>query len=357
MHMNIFKDDAFSAVTMTAALEDIEFRPGYLGKLALFEDVPVSTNSVSIERRANELSLIRTSLRGAPIEEARKDKSRNIRKFDTVRVAKGITLSASEIQNLRAFGEETELETMTEYLGREMNKLVADIEATWENMMLGAVQGVVYDADGSELWDFFADWGVPAPAELEFELDDASINVELKCRNVVRAMMRASSGAWTGGTFAVGLCGDSFFDKLTTHKSIRETYLGTTNAVLLNRAFGPAQQQVFRDGGFAVFECGGIVFVNYRGVDNYNPAAPKGTVAAMGIEPDKCKFLPVGAPGVFQRVLAPYESIDLANSPGRPLYAGLIRDEKRNFWVRPEVYSYPLFLCTRPEMLLSATAF
>jgi hypothetical protein len=32
----------------------------------------------------------------------------------------------------------------------------------------------------------------------------------------------------------------------------------------------------------------------------------------------------------------------------------MLRDRDRDFWVRPEVYSYPLFICTRPEMLLEA---
>ena len=33
MHMDIFNDDAFSAVSMTVALEDYEFKPNLLGSL------------------------------------------------------------------------------------------------------------------------------------------------------------------------------------------------------------------------------------------------------------------------------------------------------------------------------------
>lgn len=355
MHMDIFDDDAFSAVSMTSALEDYEFKPGLIGSLNLFEDVPTSTTAISVERRAgNVLSIIQTSLRGAPLEEGASDKGRNLRSFETTRIAKGKTLNASEIQNVRAFGSETELETMVSYVARYENRLIGDAELTWENMMFGAVQGKVLDADSSILVDWFSEWGIPEPAEISFDLDDPAIDVEQKCREIVRASMRASQGAWRANTFVLGLAGDSFFDKLTKHKSIRETYLNTAQATLLNRKFGVADTAVFREGAFAAFECGGIVFVNYRGVDSFNAGAAPGSKDALGIAPIKCRFFPVGAPGVFQQAFAPAESFDYANTIGRKLYAMLIRDEKRNFWVRPEVYSYPLFICTRPEMLLRA---
>ena len=111
MHMDIFNDDAFSAVTMTAALEDFEFTPGLISSLNLFEDVPTSTTSVSVEKRGNTFELIGTSERGEPIDEGTRD-GRDLRVFNTTRIAKGHTIQASEIQNVRAFGEESDLETM-----------------------------------------------------------------------------------------------------------------------------------------------------------------------------------------------------------------------------------------------------
>ncbi|MDZ3838713.1 MAG: major capsid protein [Rhodospirillales bacterium] len=39
---------------------------------------------------------------------------------------------------------------------------------------------------------------------------------------------------------------------------------------------------------------------------------------------------------------------------GLDLYAMTIPDRERNAWVKVEVYSYPLFICTRPEMLQRA---
>lgn len=57
---------------------------------------------MAIEEKGGVLSLIKTSLRGAPIEEG-KGESRRMRHFDTLRVARGKTLYASSVQNIRAF--------------------------------------------------------------------------------------------------------------------------------------------------------------------------------------------------------------------------------------------------------------
>ncbi|WP_127076010.1 major capsid protein [Rhodomicrobium lacus] len=352
MHMDIFNDDAFSAVTMTRALEDWEFKPDLIGSLNLFEDVPISTTGISVERRGNTLSIIQTSERGAELEEGVTDR-RNLRTFETSRIAKGKTIKASEIQNVRAFGEESELETMIQYVARYSAKLVGDVELTWENMMLGAVQGVVYDANGAVIVDWFSEWSIAAPAEVNFALGNDDTDVEKICRGIIRKMMVASQGAWTMGTRVLALCGDNFFDKLTNHKKVRETYLNTAQAQTLNRAFGVATQSALQAGSYAVFDYGGITFVNYRGVDTFDDGAAKGTRNAIGIGKEKAKFLPVNAPGVFQKAFAPGEAFDMVNTIGRPLYQMLIRDEKRNFWVRPEVYSYPLFICTRPDMLIT----
>ncbi|MES0108393.1 major capsid protein [Mesorhizobium sp. M0013] len=354
MHMDIFNDDAFSAVSMTVALEDYEFKPNLIGSLNLFSEVPIATETVSVERRAgNVLSIIQTSERGAPLAEGKTDRA-SLRKYDTSRIAKGHTIKASEIQNMRAFGTESELETMIGYVGRYEQRLIGDVELTWENMQLGALQGKVLDADGTVIVDWFQEWGIAVPAEIDFALDTPGTDVESVCRSVIRTMTKAARGAWTIGTRVVGLAGDSFFDKLTRHKSVREVYLNTAQAQALNRAFGVATQNVLAAGSYATFDFGGILFINYRGSDDFDEGAAPGTKAGLGIRSTKCKFFPLGANDVFQSAFAPGEAFDMVNTLGRKLYAMLIRDKDRNFWVRPEVYSYPLFICTRPEMLLTA---
>jgi len=144
-------------------------------------------------------------------------------------------------------------------------------------------------------------------------------------------MIKKSKGAFGLGSSIIGLAGDEFFDKLRGHASVRETYLNTLHAQTLNQAFGVATQSVLQSGSYATFPYAGINFINYRGVDDYDATANKGTQRAIGIKPNEVQFIPVGARGVFQKAFSPLESFDFANTIGRPLYSLLLRDEQRDF--------------------------
>lgn len=328
-HMDIFTGDAFSQVTLTDALESVPYKPSLLGSLGLFDEKPVRTTHISIEKRDDKLSLIPVSGRGEPLPQGSPG-YRNIRNFNTVRVAKGDRLEASEIQNIRAFGSESELEQVQAEIMRRMEALRNDLELTHENMRLGAIRGVVTDATGGTLIDWFSEWGIAAPTPVSFALNSDGTNVRAKCHEIVRAMARASGGAFTPSTRVAALCGDTFFDKLTGHKHVRDTYLNWQDAADLrgNSAFGE-------------FDFGGIRWINYRGTDD----------GAVGISPEECRFFPIGAPGAFQVARSPGESFDLVNTLGRPFYAMQVPDRDRNMHVDVEVYSYPLYICTRPGML------
>lgn len=334
--MDIFNDDAFSMVSLTAAINKQPYLPSFLGDLGLFSVKRVRTENVAIEDKNGTLSLIQTSERGAPIEEARLEK-RNIRDFRTSRIAKGSTIKAATIQNIRAFGSELELKAVeTEVMDHEVG-IVRDVNLTWENMRLGAVQGIVTDADASTIYNWFTEWGVTQPTEVDWDLDNASPTsgaVRQLCNSTTRTAMRALGGLWIPGrSYLLALCGDNFFDNITQHPEVRQTFLNTQEAADL------------RDNhqAFSAFRYGGITWVNYRGTDDNSTVA---------INTDKAKFVPVGVPGLFEVAFSPSEALPYTNTPGLELYSMMVYDKDRQFWVRPEVYSYPLFYCTRPAALL-----
>ena len=53
--------------------------------------------------------------------------------------------------------------------------------------------------------------------------------------------------------------------------------------------------------------------------------------------------------------MAPGEAFQWVNTPGKEYYVLPIMDTDRNMWWRMEAYSYPLMICTRPEVLWSGT--
>lgn len=335
--IDVFLGDAFSLTQLTDALNRLPYQPQYLGSLGIFQPKPIRTLKAAFEKKDKVLSLVQTSARGAPLEQRGYEKS-DIRDFATVRLAKASHLNADELQSVRAFGSESEFKQVQDEVLDRMMDVRTDLELTLENMRLGAVQGIVTDADGSTLYNWFSEWSITPPTEIDFDLDNASPAsgaVRQLCNDVVRGMARASKGGWLPGTQVYGLCGDAFFDALTKHVEIRQTYLNTSAAQDLSTTVGNP---------FGAFKYGQITWVNYRGTDDNSTVA---------VPTDKVKFFPVGAPGVFQHVMSPGEGLDLVNTQGQPMYARTIMDKDRNAWVDIEVSTYPLMICTRPEMLFS----
>ena len=333
---DIFGGDAFSMASLTDALETVPYRPQLLGSMGIFEPRPVSTEIISIEQRDGQLSLVQTTPRGSPLAQGGKD-PRTLRDFRTVRVAKGDRVMAAEIQNVRAFGTTTELDVVQAEIMRRMTRLRNDVELTHENMRLGAIQGIVLDADGAVIRNYFDEFAIAQPAEIDFDLDNAnpaSGVVRTKCAQVVRAVMKAAKGMWLPSTTVHALAGDTFYDQLTAHTEVRQTFLNWTAAADLreNNAYG-------------AFPYGGIMWHNYRGTDDDTTV----TVGAL-----KAKFFPVGAPNAFVQAMSPGESLDLVNTMGRPNYAMIVPDKDRNMWADVEVYSYPLYVAARPGMLQRA---
>jgi hypothetical protein len=349
--MDIFTQDAFRAGEMIGTVEKMPYAPGLLRTMGLFTPKPVRTEFVAVESKEGALAIIPTTPRGAPLPQATHN-GRKLRRFDTVRIAKGDSIRASEIQGIRAFGSTTELQQVQEIVVERQMTLRTDMELTHELHRLGALQGKVLDADGSVIIDWFEEWGIAEPAAIAFNLDTAATDVEKICRAILRTMARKSKGLWRPGSYVAALTGDSFFDKLTAHKTVRETFLNQSQASALRNAFGPAAQNL--DGAFATFTYGGILFINYRGTDEFDDGASAGSINAIGIKSTQAKFFPVNTPGVFQVAQSPGESFDMVNQPGRELYPMIIPDDKRNTFVDVELYSYPLYMCTRPEMLLTA---
>lgn len=334
-HMDIFNSDAFSLASMTAAIEKMPTVPTFLGSLNLFGSEGIDTNIASIEQVGQTLQIIPTSLRGTPPPMGVTDK-RSMRNFNIPRIAKADQIFAAEIQNVRAFGTDSELETIVTKVAQKQAKLLREVALTLEYHRLGAIQGILLDAGGGTLYNYFDEFGITAPTEIDFDLDAASPAEGVlldKIKAVKRAIIRALGQA-SPGIRIIALCGDTFYDQFVKHNDVRVTYKNWEAAAALRSA-----------GVFDSFRFGEIDWVNYQGTDDNSTVAIGAT---------KCKFVVQGVDGLYRRINGPGETMDTVNTIGRDLYSMLVRDEKRNMWVQPEVYAYPLHICTRPEVLQTA---
>lgn len=331
--LDVFNSDPFTTISLTDAVEMIDYTPGLLGSIpGLFAPVPVRTTDIFIETQSTGPALIQTTERGAP-PKAKGGRTRTARSFRTVRLAEQSTIYADEVQNVRPFGRETELMSVQQLVAERQRDMLADIELTREHHRLGCVQGLVTDADGSTISDWATELSQTIPTEVDLNLDAASPAsgaLRKAVTAIVRTMTRNLKGLGGNRVRIMCLCGDAFWDDLIAHTEVRETYLNQAEARELRESVA-----------WETFDFGGVTWVNYRGTDDT-------TTVAVGT--DKAKFFPSGA-GIFKVAQAPGESFQFVNTRGRDLYSHIIPDRDRNAHVQVEVYSYPLYVCTMPQAL------
>jgi len=319
-------------MSMSRGIDKMPYTPGFLGSLGIFTPEPVRNSTVWVDIRENAISLIQTTPRGSAPERLETD-SRSAVAFKVPRITKADRLTAFEVANIRAFGSETEQESVTGELTRRMAKLRNDVEYTHEHMRLAAIQGSLLDADGSTIYDYFTKFGITPPADVEFSFADDTADFPKFCRDVKRAMARSSKGA-IGQTATIhALAGDGYFDAIIQHPSVTKLWLNWQASAEL-RGIDP----------FSEFTVGGITFHNYRGSDDNTTVA---------VASEEAHFFPIGGNDVFTHIMAPADEFEpFIGAPGQSVYAWTLPDYTgRQAWRDLEVYSYPLIMCKRPEVL------
>jgi hypothetical protein len=327
--LDIFKSDAFSVVSLTDAINQIPYVP--TGLAGLFRETSVTTLTIAIEQKNGVLTLVPPSERGSPGQTIDKPK-RSMLDIRVPHFERNDFINADEVQNVRAWGEESLLETVQGKVAERLADHSQDFEATAEYHRIGAIKGVITYADGSTL-DLFSTFGVSQEAEVDFDLDNASPAsgaFRKKCDQTVRLIAGNLGGTPYAGVAAE--VGDAFWDDLIAHKEVRETYLNQVAAAELRT--GTVYQ---------TFNFGGINWRNYRG-----------SVGGTSFVPtDKAHLYPVGVPGLFRCFYAPADYIETVNTPGQRLYVKQYPAQNGK-GIHLDVQMNALHMCTRPKALIKA---
>ena len=334
---NVFRQDPFSNVALSKLVQRNPYNPVGIGALDLFDPLPIRTKAVAVEQLQGRLMIVPTTARGAPPVE-RVTEKRQARYFSVPRLAHADTLYYEELQDIRDYEDQTTFMQVQTEVARRLSGptgLQANMEFTRERLRLSAIQGILRDADDSIIFNWFAEFGITPAPEVVFNLLAESIgSLRPIISNIKRGMMRASGGAITMNTPIMAACGDKFWDALTNHVDVRQTYLNYTAAATLREANAFDSVPLF-----------GITWFNYRGSDD---------TTTVAIPSNKAQFFPK-APGVFIEAMAPAEFMPWINTPGEKEYTISFEDMQRHAWRRFELYAYPLYICTRPETLWTAT--
>jgi len=334
--LDVFKNDAFSVVSLTDAINKVKFVPGRIGQLGLFQESGIDKTAAAIESRDGVLSLVSPTPRGGPGQTLDKSK-RSMLDIRVPHFEINDAVMAEEVQGVRAWGSETDIEMVQGKLAERMAIHSQSMEATQEYSRIGAIKGLVTYADSSTL-NLFTLFGVSQIGEIDFDLDNAS-PASGALRKACAGVVRSIAGVLDGTPFASvhSFCGDAFFDDLLTHKEVVASYANTSMASVLRDGY------VLPNGNkiYGAFEFGGIVWENYRG-------SVGGTTF---VDTDKCHLFPMGVPGLFRTYYAPADYKETVNTIGQRLYQKQY-DMPNGKGVHLDTQMNALDICTRPRALL-----
>lgn len=332
MLLDIFHNDAFSVLSLTDAILKVPYKPSRIGDLGLFRSRGVTTTTAMIEEKDGRLSLIQSSPRGGPASTIGAQK-RRARAFVISHLERESTVLADEIQNVRAFGSQTEVDTVAALVGERLTDLRAMHEVTQEHLRAGAIQGIILDANGDTIYNLFTEFGVGQQTATVSPNPSTDEGDALRAEVVaIQRQIESELGAEPISGYHA-FCGAEFFDTLRAD-------LGVTQSL----RWADPQSLLQQNANARMFQFAGVTWEEYR------------TSSAVGsfFATDEAYVFPEGT-GYFVTYFAPADFIETVNTIGLPVYAKLAYDDELNRWVKIHTQSNPLSLCLRPRIVVKTT--
>lgn len=338
---NPFHNPAFSMASMTAAINLIPNRYGRMEELNLFPPKPVRTRQIIVEEQNGVLNLLPTLPPGSPGTVGTRAK-RKVRSFVIPHIPHDDVVLPEEVQGLRAFGSETEMESIAGVMARHLQTMRNKHAITLEHLRMGALKGVILDADGSVIYDLYREFEITRK-EINFKLGKTvnnewvSSDTEVRnlCVEVLGYLEQSLLGEYMNGVHC--LCSPEFFAALISHNKVKEAYANYQQGVMLINDVR------------AGFTFGGITFSEYRG-----QATDAHGITRRFIAAGEAHCFPLGTIDTFGTYFAPADFNETANTLGQTIYA---KQEPRKFDRGTDLHtqSNPLPMCHRPGVLVKLT--
>lgn len=326
--LDIFNNDAFSVVSLSSAMDILPVQYNRIGQMRLFAEEGITSTTVGIETREGTLSLIPMQPRGSMPEYNGVD-VRTVRDLRIPHLPKNDAVMAEEVQNLRAFGSNDALETVTAVVNNKLTRLKQEHEATWEWLRACALRGLVVDANGATtIYNLFTEFGV-VETNVNFPVVTAGA-VRTAVTSVLDSMETAMGSIAYTGVHAI--CSTGFWNSFINSADVAAAYERWQDGAF------------FRQDARTPFEYGGITWERYSASIGGTPYIPA----------NKARFFPIGAPGLFECKFAPADFIETVNTVGKPYYA---KQERMPFdkGILIHTQSNPLFFCKRPKALIQGS--
>lgn len=331
---NPFDNPSFSMSALTAAINILPNNYGLMESMGLFPTKPVRFRSVVVEEKNGILTLLPTMPVGSPGTVGKRGK-RKLRSFAIPHIPHDDVVLPEEVQGIRAFGSETEVQTVAAVMAEHLQTMRNKHAITLEHLRIGALKGIILDADGSELYNLFDLFDI-TPKVVNFQLSNAATDVKKKCLDLKRYLEKNLKGERMNGVHC--LVSEEFFDALTAHDNVKAAYDRWQD--------GLALRSDLRSG----FTFAGITFEEYSGEASDGDDNVHRFIAA-----GEGHAFPLGTVDTFATYFAPADFNETANTLGQPLYA---KQEPRKFERGTDIHtqSNPLPMCHRPAVLVKVLA-
>ena len=241
---NPFQNPAFSMTSLTSAINILPNTYGRLEQLNLMPPNPVRFRAITVEEQNGVLNLLPTAVVGSPGTLGKRGK-RTVRSFTVPHIPHDDVVLPEEIQGIRAFGSEDATRAYADVLATHLQNMRNKHAITLEYLRMGALKGVILDADNSTLFDLYTEFGITAKS-VNFQLGTATTDIKKKCLEVIRHVEDNLKGEVMTRVHA--LVSPEFFDALTSHALVKEAYQRGQRGALLPHRYTGNVHHVFRAG-------------------------------------------------------------------------------------------------------------
>jgi hypothetical protein len=333
--LNPFSGSAYSVAALTAAINRLPNNFGLLNQMGLFPDRGVTQRTILVEENNGVLNLLATKPVGSPGSVGTIGK-RKMRSFVVPHIPHDDTVMPDEVEGVRAFGSETEVETIAGKMAEKLAVMRSKHDITREHLRMGALKGIILDADGSTLYNLYTEFGITQKV-IDMNLDSSGTDVLSDCMDIHDHIELNLKGSIMTG-MPLALCSPSFFRAFVGHANVKAAF----------QYYQVNGQNLATDyrGGFVY---GNIIWRQYIG-----SATDKDGNVRKFIADDQAHVIPMGTVGVFETINAPADFNETVNTVGMPYYA---KQQERDFGRGWDIHtqSNPLPICYRPEVLVKLT--
>lgn len=341
--LDVFDGSPYDLQSLTLAIDKLPYMPGRIGELNLFQQRPITTRHAVIEERQGILQLVQTMARGSSLQGTMHQARRKTRSFQVPHMPLWFELLAEDLEGKRAFGTEDQTEVFSQIVNDRLEQMKSNHEVTWEYHRIGALNGILLDADGSQIENFFTDFGI-TQTNITVDFADAgtyalpnpTVDMKMLAQGLIRQMQVA-----LGNTPFTGIrvfCGNQFWDNFIHHGTVRKSYEYYQQNSFLRTT------QIPGGSGEGGFDFADVVWENYRGFVGTTRFIATGSALAF----------PTGAKDLFLEVVAPGDFVETVNTRGQLLYA---KQERlpMDKGIMLHTQSNVLMMCTRPACLIALT--